>query len=253
MPVKLTAVIITLNEERNIRRCIESLYGVADEIIVVDSGSTDNTIAISKQMQVVIHSTQWNGYAATKNLGNTLSTNDWILSIDADEALDDTLRNAILNWKTKDPSTAVGELNRLTNYCGSWIYHSGWYPDRKIRIFDRTKVHWEGAFVHEELTVPSFFEILPLEGHLLHYSYYDATDHLERANRYSLLTAQKLAVMGKKATIFKPFISAFGRFIAMYILKKGFLDGKMGFQIAWISAKSNIVKYKELRRLTKND
>lgn len=253
MSIKVTAVVITLNEERNIRRCLESLNVVADELLLVDSGSTDRTIEIAIECGARVVSCEWKGYAATKNYGNSLALHDWIISVDADEALDTVLRNAILEWKKNPLNEQVLEINRLTNYCGKWIYHSGWYPDRKIRVFHREEVKWVGEFVHEELKIPSDFQIVSLKGHLLHYSYYDAVDHFARANRYSVLTAQKLAAKGKRASLFKPYSSAFGRFIAMFLLKKGFMDGRMGFQIAWISAKSNVVKYKELRRLTKND
>lgn len=249
MSSTLTAVIITGNEERNIKRCIESLLPVVDEVIVLDSFSTDQTKDLCTQYaKVRFEQHEWLGYSRAKNLANAMSSHDWVISIDADECLSAELQESILTEKNKGFS-GVYSLNRLTNYCGKWIYHSGWYPDVKVRIFNRHEVHWVGEFVHEELNIQPNIHNKLCDGHLHHYSYYDAADHLARANRYSMLTAQKLHVAGKRVSWLKPALSAAGRFVAMFILKRGFLDGRMGLQIAYISAKSNILKYRELRRL----
>lgn len=245
---KLTATIITLNEERNIGRCIDSLLKISDEIIVLDSFSTDKTEEICIAKGVRFEKREWKGYSNAKNYLNSLATHEYIFSIDADEAPDKKLQDSILQEKYNGFKN-IYSVNRLTNYCGRWIKHSGWYPDLKIRIFPKSKSKWEGEFVHEELVVEDNPQSTFLEGHLLHYSYYNYKEHRERADKYSKLTAQKLFAKGKKASIIKPFISGLGRFISMYFIKKGFLDGKMGFKIALISAKSNIFKYKELRRL----
>jgi (heptosyl)LPS beta-1,4-glucosyltransferase len=245
---KITAIIITLNEERNIGRCLDHLLPICDEIIVVDSFSTDRTSEICKDKQVRFVQTEWKGYAATKNYANSLATHEYIFSVDADEALDNVLQKAILNIK-KEGLNGTYEVNRLTNYCGKWIRHSGWYPDWKIRIFPKSKTQWSGEFVHEELTFTEDLEHKKLSGHLLHYSYYNYKEHRERADKYSILTAKKLFAQNKKATFAKPFLSAIGRFLAMYFIKRGFLDGKMGLKIAQISAASNFLKYKTLKEL----
>ena len=245
---KLTAVIITLNEERNIGRCIDHLLPVCDEIIVVDSFSTDRTAEICNEKKVRFVQTKWKGYAATKNFANALATHEYIFSVDADEAPDETLQHQILAIK-KEGFIGLYEVNRLTNYCGKWIRYSGWYPDWKIRIFPKSKTKWTGAYVHEELTFSVKLEQKRLGGHLLHYSYYNFTEHRERADKYSILTANKLYAQDKKASFAKPFFSAVGRFIAMYFIKKGFMDGFMGFKIAQISAASNFLKYKKLNEL----
>lgn len=246
--MKISATIITFNEERNIERCIKSLQNVADEIVVLDSNSTDKTPEICKELGVTFHQRAWEGYSASKNYLNSLASHDYILSIDADEALDEDLKDAIMKLKPlNDPE--VYSVNRLTNYCGKWIKHSGWYPDVKIRLFPKDSSHWDGEFVHEELVYPANKTVLQLDGHLLHYSYYDFKDHRERADKYSTLTAQKMNSQGKKASPLKPILSGAARFVSMYILKLGFLDGYMGFKIAQISAQSNVFKYKELRRL----
>lgn len=247
---KLSATIITLNEERNIGRCIDALMPVADEIIVLDSFSTDKTEQICREKGVRFEQRAWEGYAATKNHLNSLASHPWIFSIDADEAPDEELIRAVLRAKEAGFS-GVYAVNRLTNYCGKWIKHSGWYPDIKTRLFPKEGSVWEGNYVHEELSFSGNPLTHLLEGHLLHYSYYNFKEHRERADKYSVLTAQKFHAQGKRVGPLKPYLSALGRFISMYVIKLGFLDGKMGFKIAYISAQSNILKYKELIRLNR--
>lgn len=246
--MKLSAVIITFNEERNIRRCLESLQNVADEIIVLDSFSSDKTAAICEEMGVRFEQRAWEGYAQSKNYLNSLAQAPYLLSIDADEVLDSELREDLLKEKEKGFS-GVYQVNRMTNYMGKWIRHSGWYPDVKTRIFPKDICYWTGEFVHEELFVPDNLPTKQLKGHLEHYSYYSFEDHRQRADKYSILTAQKHHAAGNKCSPLKPYLSALGRFVGMYLLKLGFLDGKMGFKIAQISAASNVLKYKELLRL----
>ena len=247
---KLSVTIITLNEERNIERCLKSLAGVADEIIVLDSFSSDRTEEICEQYDVIFEKRKWEGYSASKNYLNQLASHEYILSLDADESLSEELKNSILKEKNNGFS-GVYSVNRLTNYCGTWIKYSGWYPDIKTRIFPKSISQWVGAYVHEELEVDGNPTPQLLIGDLFHYSYYSFIDHKERADKYSRLTAQKMNAKGKKASALKPYLSAFVRFVGMYFVKLGFLDGKMGFKIAQISAQSNIYKYKELRRLNR--
>ena len=247
----LSATIITFNEERNIGRCLEALKKIADEIIILDSFSTDQTIEICNQFNVKFIQRKWEGYSSAKNYVNALASHDFIFSVDADEVPNSELIATILSLKKSGFSGAY-RINRMTNYCGKWIKHSGWYPDRKIRLFPKNKAQWQGEFVHEELVFEERLVVSNLKGHLQHYSYYNFEEHRERADKYSLLTAQKLHASGKKVGDMKPVLSAIGRFISMYFLKLGFLDGRMGFKIAQISAKSNLLKYKELIRLNRN-
>lgn len=245
---KLSVVIITFNEARNIERAILSVKNIADEIIVVDSFSTDETPNICKVHNVNFHQRKWTGYSDQKNYANSLAQFDNVFSLDADEAVDSDLEKEILTLK-KNGFNSLYIVNRLVNYCGKWIKHSTWYPDKKIRIFPKSIANWEGEFVHEELKFSKAIQEVELKGHLEHYTYYNFIEHRKRADKYSFLTAQKMHKNGKKASAFKPYLSAFARFISMYIIHFGFLDGFMGFKIAQISAQSNIVKYKELRRL----
>ncbi|PWL31491.1 MAG: glycosyltransferase family 2 protein [Fluviicola sp. XM-24bin1] len=250
--MKISATIITLNEERNIGRCIESLVGVADEIIVLDSFSEDRTKEICEKAGVRFEQRKWEGYSASKNYLNSLAQYEYILSLDADEALDADLREALLACKNDD-EPGIYSVNRITNYCGKWIKHGGWYPDVKIRLFPKAGSQWVGAHVHEELEYPAGLKERQLPGHLEHYSYYSFKEHRERADKYSALTAAKFYEQGKRVGAMKPYVSAIGRFIGMYFVKKGILDGRMGFKIAWISAQSNVFKYKELLRLQREN
>jgi len=245
---KLSAVIITFNEELNIERCVLSLKPVADEIIVLDSFSTDNTAEICKNLGVVFMQRKWEGYAASKNFLNQQAKFEYILSLDADEEVSDDLRKCLLEIKNSDFS-GIGKINRLTNYCGKWIHHSGWYPDWKIRLFPKDGSKWVGDLVHEELEFAQELDELELKGDLFHYSYVNYEQHRKRADHYSSLTAQKYVNQGKKAGVLSPYLSCLGRFFSMYVIKKGFLDGYAGFKIAQISGLSNRFKYKEVRRL----
>lgn len=249
--MKISAVIITFNEERNIGRCIESLKDLVDEIIVLDSFSEDKTEEICRENDVRFEQRKWTGYSDAKNYANSLATFEYILSIDADEAVDGELNNSISKLKSLN-EPEIYSVNRITNYCGRWIKHSGWYPDIKVRLFPKEGSSWKGEFVHEDLCYPTNLNIIQLDGHLEHYSYYSYSEHRARADKYSELTALKFNKQGKKASVLKPYFSALGRFVSMYFLKGGFLDGWMGFKIAQISACSNVFKYKELRRLNRN-
>ena len=246
----ISAVIVTFNEERNIGRALESVMEVADEIIVLDSFSTDRTKQICAQYGVKFIQKEWEGYADSKNYANNLATYNWILSLDADEELDAEMTADILKYK-QEGFHGIYVLNRLTNYCGTWIRHSSWYPDKKVKNFDKSIAKWVGAFVHEELVFSETVIETLIKGHLHHYSYHSHTEHRSRADKYSLLTAQKMNLMGEKASFLKPFYSSAFRFFSMYFIRAGFLDGSAGFQIALISARSNVLKYKTLRKLNK--
>jgi glycosyltransferase involved in cell wall biosynthesis len=248
----LSVVIITFNEARNIERAINSVLDISDDIVIVDSFSTDETQVICAKYDVNFIQKKWEGYSQQKNFANSLTKHDYILSIDADEALNDKLQSEVSNLKESGFS-GVYILNRMVNYCGQWIKHSSWYPDNKIRIFPKNSSLWQGELVHEELSVDTKLPITELDGHLHHYTYYNYTEHRARADKYSELTALKMHKAGKKASILKPYLSATGRFVSMYLIHLGFLDGFNGFKIAQISAQSTIYKYQTLRRLNREN
>jgi len=248
----ISAVIITLNEERNILRCIESLQGIADEIVVVDSGSTDDTQSrvLSQGVQFVFH--PWEGYAEQKNFAEKLASHDWILSLDADEALSQPLQNSLQHLKSRPmtPDT-VYSFRRLNNYCGTWIHHCGWYPDEKVRLWHRGVCHWDGL-VHEELRYLVPVQQLRLDGSLLHYTYRSVADHAARQQRYALLAAQKAFSAGRHSHCGDLLTRPLWTFLRNYLFKGGFLDGRAGFMVCSMSAFYTFLKYARLRELQHN-
>ncbi len=245
--VKISAVIITHNVVDTIEPCLRALKEVCDEIIVLDSFSTDGTVEVCEKLGVKLIPQEWLGYSQTKNLGNSLAKNDWILSIDSDEVLSEEL---IISLKNIEPKNGrVYALDRLTNYCGKWIYHCGWYPEWKVRLFNRNDVEWQGDFVHEILGIPTDFQEVRLKGKLFHYSYKDSEDHLQRIKKYARLSAQERFSKGKKANFVKLWLSPVSRLFRTYILKKGILDGKAGWVISWRSAYMVRLRYRILKEL----
>lgn len=244
----ISAVIITFNEEQNIKRCIDSLTNVVDEIIVIDSYSTDNTKDICETLGVKFIQTKWQGYSKTKNYGNNLATNDWIISIDADEELSSELQIHLKSLKNTKLN-GVYEVKRLNNYCGQWIKHAGWYPDKKIRLFNRKECSWTGK-IHETLNGNTSIKTL-LKGDLLHYSYYSKEEFIERIAKYSKLQAKEAFDKGVQISTFVKHLSAIVKFLEIYIYKLGFLDGKAGFEIATINAKGKRLKADYLKELSK--
>ena len=244
---KLSVVIITYNEEKNIGRCLESVKSIADEIVVVDSFSEDATAEICATHNTIFVQKIWKGYSETKNIGNSIATNDWILSLDADEALNEELQNSILKLKNQG-KMQTAQFNRLTNYCGKWIKYGSWYPDTKIRIFNRAEAKWEGE-IHEKLIFNTSNIPLHLKGDCLHYSYYTLSDHYNQVEKYTTLAAQDLFKKGYKPTFFHIYLSPIFKFIKDYILQMGFLNGNEGYTIAHISSYAVRLKYIKLKNL----
>ena len=241
--IKLSVVIITFNEERNIRRCLESVKTIADEIIVVDSNSTDTTKAICSAYKVRFVEQAFLGYRDQKNLANSLARYDYILSLDADEALSPELLSEVLKVKNSFDFDGY-EFNRLTNYNGHWVRYCGWYPDRKIRLFKKEKAYWGGENIHEGLEVNGSVGLL--KGDLFHYSYYSISSHVLQANRYSTMEAKASLDAGKQVTITKLVTRPFYQFIKDYIFKRGFLDGRYGFVICFLNSIYVLLKYAKM-------
>jgi glycosyltransferase involved in cell wall biosynthesis len=246
----ISAVIITNNEAQNIERCLTSLVGVADEIVVVDSHSSDETENICKRFGVRFISHSWEGYSGSKNFGNTQASHNWILSLDADEALSPELKTAIIALKKND-HLQLASFHRLTNYCGHWVKYGGWYPDTKTRLFSKQNTQWKGI-LHEELQSSVPQKTLLLKGDCLHYSYYSREQHYRQAQNFSSIAAKELFDAGKKAKFHKRYLSPIVKFIRDYFIKLGFLDGSTGFTIARISAYATFLKYHKLHLLHKN-
>ncbi len=252
MPISISAVIVTLNEEQNIGRCIDSLSGVADEVIVLDSLSTDKTAEICQTKGVKFFQKPWQGYSKSKNYANELATMDYLFSIDADEVLSDELRQSIIKQK-KNPLFNAYSFNRLTNYCGHWIRYCGWYPDTKVRLFKRGEATWTGE-IHEELVFSSPVEINKLQGDLLHYSFPTIASHVRTLNSFSEVAAKEAFSKKKRVSfLLHILLNPIFTFIKKYFLQKGFLDGYYGFVVCAISGFANFIKYVKLNELWKKE
>lgn len=247
---KLSVVIITFNEEKNIGRCLQSVQGLADDIVVLDSFSSDKTEEICRQYNVRFIQSAWKGYSESKNFANEQAENDWILSLDADEALTKPLREELQQMKNSG-RLQFSSFNRLTNYCGSWVKHSGWYPDIKLRLFNRKQSEWKGM-IHEELSIPQGMRVNHINKDILHYSYYTLEDHLKQIEKFTDIAARDLFERGKNPPAYKLWINAAAKFISHYIINLGFLDGNAGYRIAKYSAYATTLKYKKARKLFKH-
>jgi len=245
--MKISAAIITFNEERNIARVIESLR-CCDEILVLDSGSNDRTRDIAGKLGARVVEASWHGYAAQKNIAAGLATHDWILALDADESLSEALEAEIWQIKKAGPACDGYTMPRLAQYLGRWILHSGWYPDRKVRLFDRRKAKWVGKFVHESVTVEG--PVGHLKSNLLHFTCSSLSEHLKSLDSYTTLAAQDIACQRNRVTFAKLLLDPPWTFFRAYVLKAGFLDGPEGLSIAYMAALYNFVKYSKARNMS---
>lgn len=248
---KLSVTIITLNEEKNIGRCLKSVREVADEVVVVDSFSSDSTEKICSEYNVRFIRQKWLGYSEQKNFANSQAANDWILSIDADEELGEELIKSIKKEKEKG-LTGCYSINRLTNYCGHWIRHCGWYPDRKIRIWNKNEGQWKGL-IHETIDFQNEPTVKQLCGDMNHYTYHTISEHIRQADKFTTLTAQEAYEKNKKASnavVIR--IKTLWKFFSDYIIRLGFLDGYYGYVVCKISAFATFLKYTKLHELNKN-
>lgn len=239
----LSVIIITRNEEKNIGRCIDSVRPVADEVLVLDSMSTDRTVDIAAALGARCYRRAFTGYGEQKNTAMYLSTNRHVLFLDADEYLSPELRDSIRREKERGFPSDGYSMKRLSRYCGRWIRHSGWYPDRKLRLLRRGNGAWTNDLVHERLEPKPHALIGALRGDLLHIPYADQEDHVAKIDRYSTLAAMQMQRDGRKPSLLKLLFSPLCSFISGYILHAGFLDGLPGLLIATHSAHYTYLKY----------
>jgi glycosyltransferase involved in cell wall biosynthesis len=244
----LSVVIITYNEENNIARCLDSVKALADEIVVLDSFSTDNTADIARCHGAIVYQEKFRGYIGQKNLAIKLASHNYILSLDADEALDDELAKAILQEKNSLLHRAYS-MNRCTNYCGHFIRHGLWYPDKKIRLFDRRIARWGGLNPHDKIILDKGFSKKHLKGNILHYSFNTVDDHIWQNNRLSSIAAVSLYNAGSRSSWYKMLIRPSWAFFNGYFLRMGFLDGADGFTIAVNTSHQVFLKYSKLYKL----
>jgi (heptosyl)LPS beta-1,4-glucosyltransferase len=246
--MKITATVITFNEEENIRDALGSLSW-ADEIVVVDSESTDRTVEIARGFTDRVYVRRWPGYSAQKNFAAEQATHDWIFNLDADERISEKLTREIERLKTgADPAAAAFEMPRLTRYLGRWIKHSGWYPDYKLRLYNRNACRWKGDYVHE--SVEARGAVQRLGGEILHFTVRGASDHHLRIDRYTTLAAAESHAQGRRASAAKMLLSPVNAFLRSFILKRGFLDGIPGLAIACFAAHYVFLKNLKLWELT---
>ncbi|MCW5978926.1 MAG: glycosyltransferase family 2 protein [Bryobacteraceae bacterium] len=245
--MKISATIITYNEQKNIARAIESLR-FCDEVVVVDSGSVDRTVEIADKLGARVLEHPWQGFARQKNFAAEEARFDWIFSLDADESLSEALEGEIWQIKKNGPQYDAYTVPRLAQYLGRWILHSGWYPDRKIRLYNRCKGRWTGNYVHERVEVSG--SVGHLESNLLHFTCDSLSQHLETMNRYTTLAAQQLAAEGVRIGWRHLLLDPPWTFFRSYVVNRGFLDGMEGLAIAYMAGLYNFIKYAKARFMT---
>ena len=246
--VKLSVAIITFNEEHNIERCIKSIIDVADEIVVVDSYSTDNTKEICLRHGVKFIENKFIGHIEQKNFALSQVSHEYVLSLDADEALSDNLKRNILKLKENFSSDGY-YFNRLTHYVDQFIYRCGWDPDQKLRLFKKSKAEWSGSNPHDIIKMKEGSRQSYIQGDLLHYSYDSITDHVTQTNKFTTIAAKAAFNAGIKSSSFKIVSRPLLKFFKDYFLKRGFLDGRYGFIICCINSLSALLKYSKLKDL----
>ncbi len=245
--MKISATIIAVNEERKIARAIESLR-CCDEIVVIDSGSTDRTVEIARNLGARVVESPWPGYAKQKNAAAAEACHDWIFSLDADEALSEALEAEIWQLKKSGPQYDAYTMPRMAQYLGKWILHSGWYPDRKVRLYDRRKARWVGEFVHESVQVDG--TVGHLKSNLLHHTCDSLSEHLRTLDHYTTLAAQEVVARRRPVTLKNLIIDPTWTFCRTYFLQRGFMDGLEGLIIAHMAATYTFLKYAKARNMS---
>jgi len=243
----LTIALIVKNEAANLGACLSSCAGLTDQIVVVDSGSEDDTVAIAKAAgaQVYVHS-QWQGFGQQRQIAQQYIKTDWVLWLDADERLTPALTTSIAQAVATNDQDCLYQVSRLSWVFGRFIRHSGWYPDPVIRLYPTNRTGYTAAPVHESVIVPPDTTVKRLEGDLLHYTYRDLHHYLVKSAQYAELWASERKARGKITRLSQGILHGLGCFLKMYVFKAGFLDGKQGLLLALLSAHSTFVKYATL-------
>ena len=243
---RISACLITFNEEHNLPRALASLAGVADEIVVVDSGSKDRTVEIAKAGGVSFFERPFTNHADQKNYAASRARNDWIFLLDADEELSSELRNSLLGWKQSEPEFSVYEMARLTWYLGAWIHHSRWYPDFQRRLYRRDKASFSGM-IHSALRFEG--KAGRLSGNLLHYTIRTFAEHEAKIESYTTVIAGEMFSQGKRNWRAAMWLAAPWSWFQNYVMYLGFLEGYRGWLISRMAARGTWLKFKKLGRL----
>ena len=249
--MEISVVIITRNEGHIIGKTLQSLQGVTDDIVIVDSGSTDDTLVICRQFNTNIIEPGWNGYGPNKNMGIKAAKHNWILNLDADEMIDETLKRSLLALSLPGENE-VFEMRYKNFFIGKWIKHGEWGYDKHVRLFNRRVIQWNEAAVHENLTINADTKIILLKGNILHYTVQSLTEYEQKTIAYARLNAQKYFEQGKKKSLLKQYLSPVFSFIQNYFFRLGFLDGAAGFLIAKTTARYTFLKYAYLNEMISN-
>lgn len=245
-PKRLSVVIITFNEAQNLPACLASVRNLTDDIIVLDSISTDETAAIAQNAGATVYYQAFKGYAAQKNDALAYAKYDWVLSLDADEALTPELFAEIHTAPLDSLQNVAFAFKRLPYYCGEWVRTCGWYPDYQTRLFRKSQAQWTGDYLHEKLSFSNKVDIQRLSGDCLHYTVRRFSDHLLQIDRFSELRAAEWATSGKKKAFLYILIKPPLKFIESYIFKRGFLDGKVGLIVSFMNAFFYFAAYSKL-------
>lgn len=251
MQIQLSVVIITFNEEKNIARCLDSVVAVADDIVVVDSFSTDQTKSICEEKKARFVEHKFEGHIEQKNWAITQAKHQYVLSLDADEELTKELQLEINHLKNNWQEDGYS-FNRLTNFCGKWIKHGGWYPDKKLRMWDTTKGRWGGKNPHDKIIMTGGATTQHIKLDILHYSFYTIAEHLKQIDYFTDISSKAAFEKGEKSNVFTIFYKSTFKFIRDYILKLGVLDGYYGYIVCKNSAFAKRLKYTKLRTLHQN-
>jgi glycosyltransferase involved in cell wall biosynthesis len=243
---KLSVTVITRNEAANLAAALESVSW-ADEIVVVDSESTDDTVAIARRFTPAVHVREWPGYVAQKNFAASTASHDWILSLDADERVTSELGEEIRAMLANAPPHAAYRMPRVTWHLGRWIRTTDWYPDHQLRLYDRRAARWTGQFVHEAVTANG--TIGTLQGELQHFPYRNIADHLETIDRYTTLAARQMRDGGRRAGLLQMAGHPPLAFLRNYLAHGGIRDGVPGFIISSLNAYYVFLKFAKLREL----
>ena len=243
----LSVALIVKNESQDLAQCLETVKDWVDEIVILDSGSSDNTKEIALSYGAKFYeNTDWQGFGKQRQLAQQYVTGDYVLWLDADEQVTQELRQAIQQAVSSDKKNAVYQIGRLSEVFGKQIRHSGWYPDYVVRLYRTEFAQYGDELVHEKVHYPKDAQVIKLKGDLLHFTYKDIHHYLVKSASYAKAWAEQKARAGKKATLFQGVTHGIGCFVKMYLLKAGFLDGKQGFLLAVLSAHSVFVKYADL-------
>ena len=247
----LSVFIVCKNEAGIIGSTLQSLQGLTDDIVVYDNGSDDNTVVIAKQCGANVFQGEWEGFGKTKKRAVSLANYDWILSLDADESIDEELKSTLLNLSLSDDNL-VYDIKFKNFFGNQWLKYGEWGNDSHIRLFNRQKVNWDAAPVHEKLVFPDGIQKKMLKGYVLHYTASDIPKYESKLKKYATLNAKKYYEQGKKTGPLIKYFSAFFSFMQNYIFRAGFLDGKAGYRCAKLTAAYTFNKYKNLEQLLRS-